>query len=326
MVGVCCCNSYSMSPDEIKDFRLELKPGEVFTLESRFPLLCVYFIKISNVNLSIYIDGNCYKELSDFTDIAGIDCGNHVALLEFRCTGDGGFVRVAAVVFPIQCDNHRMMVSLPFFELVFSSRSVNEDFRITNRQRICIWPATPAPHQVTLAVNTENGFDVLKVYTKHGVTRAFSGRDSSTFESHAGLEYFLWESDGSGLSDNFSLRIGSLVEEMYPNFRKVIHGEQLNDVSLIFARSDEPMPTVPKPDIFEMSSLVSIIFAVTVILVLSTIIVVCWSIREAKRYREEFGTDSDSDSIKQLETFCGYEHAEEELPQPYLPSEYADKV
>ena len=64
----------------------------------------------------------------------------------------------------------------------------------------------------------------------------------------------------------------------------------------------------------------------TVILVISTVIVVCWSIREARKYREEFGSDSDSESTKQLETIGGYERAGDELPQPYLPSEYADKV
>lgn len=319
---VCKRLTYSMFRNEICDIREELQMGENFTLESQYPLLCVYFVAMVNVRVSIYIDDSLYNELDEFSDITGIDCGNHRARLVFQCTSDYGSIRLSAVVFPAECESHRLLLSFPFTNLVFSSKSMNDDYRLTHHQHICIWPATPAVHTVNLTMYTEKEFDVLTVWTKHGVTRAFSGHVTDTFASRDGLEFFMWRSDATGLSDNFSIRIETLVEESFPMFRTVIRGGQSNDVSLLFTRSDDPMPTIPKPHVFELENLLPILYVVTGIIVIGTVFVVVWSIREARAY----SSPSTDEGDLQFETTQGYAPAADELPRPFLPYKYADKI
>jgi hypothetical protein len=238
---------------------------------------------------------------------------------------------LSALVFPRGCESQRVIAAHPSLNLSFSSSSSDPAFRIGHNQRICIWPANPGSHSIRIQTDTEHGFDVLKMFSKEGLITAFSGQMESHFPSFGGVEFFIWETDGDGLSSGFSIAIPEDWQYPYPPFTAVLRGNQVLDVSLIFVDSDEPgLASVPpratdRVGRSETKKLLPVLIGFTVGLLVLALGVIAWCVTECLSYRSDFGSRPEEEQSRvkskvELVTGGEYQSAADEssMPGPYF--------
>jgi hypothetical protein len=297
---------------DVQSWSIRLHPHESFTISATSGTLFVYFIHVFDIQMSIYADGSLFHTITNDYDIAGIDFGSHHGRIVFSAIQETALM-ISAIAFPNVCQDLRIVASQPRMLLNFSSESTDPISRITHGQRLCIWAANPIRHLLNIRMDTERGFDILKMFRSEGMITAFSGQSESTVVSNGGLDYFVWETDGDGLSRAFSIGVeddhNSLMNQelSYPAFRANLQGSRTSDVSLIFVHSDSgdegsktESPTTATEATASPGSesgtagetLVPAILGLTVVLTVLAVAAIAWSVKECLAYRADFGTVS----------------------------------
>jgi hypothetical protein len=340
ITALCFFNSPdgSLREGDVQGWSIRLRPHDTFTVSSSSGNLFVYFVRVFDIQISIYADGTLFHTMTNDYDIAGIDFGSHHGRIVFTAIQETALM-VSAISFPKVCQDLRIVASLPELLLNFTSNSTDPITRITHGQRICIWPANPVRHHLNIRMDTERGFDILKMFRSEGMITAFSGQGDFTFVSNGGLDYFVWETDGDGLSDSFSISVGdeysTFKQPSYPAFRANLQGSRTSDVSLIFVHSDsdddgktesettatEAPESAGSESESEEGKLVPAILGFTVVLAVLAVAAIAWSIKECLAYRADFGTISgESPPAKPNAEHGEYQPAgdEEAMPDPYF--------
>lgn len=266
--------SFELHSKQSSTIRRSLAIGENYTIESKDPLMCVYFVEPGNIRLCVYVDGELFQTATNFTDVAGIDFGMHKGKLIITALSATKFWMVA-VVFPYECKSHRFISSFPDFNILFSKDSSNADTKITSSQSVCIWPAQPYDHTLKITTDTEKDFDRLILYGSPGAITEISGNREIDIFSKTGDEYLFWQSDSTGISNSFRIKT-SIMEEPYgPLFQIMIHGTGTNDVILLITHKEglEPPDDNSKvDDINYLKVVLPYIITLTIVLIITAII------------------------------------------------------
>ncbi|OHT05869.1 hypothetical protein TRFO_26214 [Tritrichomonas foetus] len=296
----------------------KLKPGENFTVESEKELLCIYFLKLIDVKLSLYVDGQLYKEIEDTSSIAGIDFGNSKGKVVFTALSNcqEGKVIFSAIVFPPLCQKHRFISSMPFVNFTFSQNNQNEDFKITLNQQFCFWPAAPTDHLVKITTNSEPQFDNIKVVTIEGVVLMLSGKDYKEFHSRKGQEFLIWETDSTTLSNYFTISVSSFEFKEYPIINQMLKGYQATDATMFFVQENkDKYPNDQKKTDDLRHKILPALLAITACLVGAAICAVVWAVRVFKKEADDSFDFFATESFKKSEFIYA---STDEIPLPYM--------
>jgi hypothetical protein len=164
---------------------------------------------------------------------------------------------------------------------------------------------------------------------------AISGVTNDTFFSAGGLEYFVWETDGDGMSDNLSIVVTTMEPAAFPVFVKFMGVDPAEDPVLVFNYNWDPMrpwtfppqPTeIGLPWGWRSQSFLAVGFAFTLVLIVLALLSVAWSVHVCIEYWSEFGSPMDEPSVgngTEINRIGPYQAAEddEELPLPFFPTE-----
>lgn len=295
-------------------FSQKLQANDKVKIESPFPFLCVYFLRLRGITLSIYTNDQLYKNITDSYSISGVDFGNSHGSIIFRATEDTDIV-ISAIVFPFFCQKHRYISSLPQLNFTFSSDSEIADYQIMSNQRFCFWPSAPTDHFIRITADTEQHFDKLLVHAPPGIIALISGNETFEFMSMKGAEFITWETDVSTISRMFSISIETEVYAKYPVIDYMISGIQASDVSLFFSQENDfhiRMKEEMNPEL--MDKFFFCLVFVTILLVIGTVFSIIWAKKVWKEHQEiKF------DYISNTKGLDDYKYVEsDEVPQPYV--------
>ncbi|OHT17083.1 hypothetical protein TRFO_41305 [Tritrichomonas foetus] len=205
--------------------------------------------------------------------------------------------------------------------LKFFSQS---DYQIEMNQQLCIWSAVPFQHYLKVNLDTEFQFDILKLWTSHGVVHAFSGVINTTLHSQNGCEFFSWETDSTIHSNFFDITIETIENGQYPIFSQILSGYQASDVNLFFSieNSDDNYKDHKKKKSYIEKS-IPYILVITVILLICAITSIIWAIKVNKSEKEfQFSQIIGEEMayvIEKNEISENYQHAQSDLlPLPYM--------
>lgn len=299
-------------------FSKNLLKDEEFIVESKDPFLCVYFLKIKGVTLSLYVGNQLYQNITETSSVTGVDFGEFVGKIIFTAT-EQTKIFFSALVFPRFCAYHRYISSFPFLNLTFTADNEMEDFRITPNQRFCFWPSAPTYHTVQIITDTEPQFDNIKLHSIEGVFRMVSGRDSTEIISRKGQEFITWETDSTTLSKMFSIIIRTDKHVEYPCINQMLRGYQASDVSLFFVQEDKENITNSKKakEDSKIKLILVILSVITVTLIITAVIFIIWAIKIRNTFQED-SFDFMTGLNPEFKSKGDYKYASnDQLPLPY---------
>lgn len=285
-----------LQPRSLKFLHLELHHDENVSITADAGILAVIFFERLNVDIDISVNNNSFHVMGEDDKACGFDFGKNDVEITVTPRGLIGEITAALISWPDQCRSHRVITTLPFDTLVYSRTAPEADYRLTDSQTICIWPAQPSPHDLAVEMHTEHGFDVLEYRSSSGIHRAFSGNDVATVHSPKGLNYFVWRSDHQHLSENFTIATKTSWQPVLPFFKKTIRVE--NDVSVLFPWDGDtsdfyPDGKEPQWDAnSELRAIMPVFYGLTLTFIVVTIPVVAWCVHVAVCEREGDRTDS----------------------------------
>ncbi|OHS97081.1 hypothetical protein TRFO_09633 [Tritrichomonas foetus] len=302
--------------------RMQIEENKPFIIESSAPFMCLIFHKISRVKSTFYSNDQVIKcDQIPTRSLSGIDFGNNLGKIIFSGKSRKSFIKITYLVFPRECSQHRMISTLPYDLIEFTSNNQNEDFRITQNQTFCFWPAQNRGHYLSININSEDKFDLLTLHTPLGLTGCFSGIMSDYIYSPKGEEYFIWKTDPIRLSESFSIKTTNVEQPIKPMFRRILRGAEASDVQFFFDYPNGDKNFTPQPPPWDdhrekrTEKMLPMFIAMTAFIVVLTICVVVWCARVANqaRYEEELATIYD----EHTEDGAYYRaNGEKLLPQP----------
>ena len=301
---------FSVNEGNVGRLLKRLEPGQIFEIESSWPYLCIYFLKLYKIQMEIFVNGNSYKIINDTSTIAGIDFGASIGKIVFRPiensqnikqlgssyddsqenkSDDQPIVLFSYLVFPRVCTNHRYISTLPNLNFTFLRYNyTSEDYRLTSNQQFCFWPAAPAEHLITVTTDTEPNFDNIKVFTENGLVLVLSGYGKKDVFSKKGMEYFIWESDATRTSKMFAFNISTYENKQYPIVNQILRGYQASDVTMFFVQENYDKTFKKKNDLNDRMKtfVIPALVLITVCLIISTILTVVWAFHVYKTVAE----------------------------------------
>lgn len=300
-------------------FSRHLEKDEEFIVESKDPFLCVYFLKIKGVTMSLFVGDQLYQNITDSSSVTGIDFGDSFGRIIFRAIEQTKIV-FSALVFPRFCSRHRYISSLPNLNLTFTDDNEMEDFRITLNQHFCFWPAAPTYHTIQIVTDTEPQFDNIKLHSIEGVFRMVSGRDMTEIISRKGQEYITWETDSTKLSKMFSIIIRTDKRVEYPFINQMLKGYQASDVSLFFVQEDKDKFGSSKKDSNDskMEIILVLLSTITFVLIITSVVFVIWAVKIHNSYQDD-NFDYMTGLNPEFKSKNDYKYASsDKMPQPYI--------
>lgn len=312
-------NSLMLHEGKTGFFSKYLNIGEELLVESKDPFLCVYFLKIKGVKISLYVGDQLYQNITDSSSVTGIDFGNTLGRILFQAT-ENTKILFSALVFPRFCDNFRYISSLPFLNLTFTSDNEDEDFRITLNQHFCFWPAAPTDHSIQIITDTEPQFDNIKLHSIEGIIKMLSGKDMIELISRKGQEFITWESDSTKLSKMFSIIIRTNRYIEYPFINQMLKGYQASDVNLFFAQEDrDNLDSKNKiENDIKMEIILIVLTSITTILIGTSIATIVWAVKVHNSLQDDnfdfiIGLNPDFKSKEDYKF-----SSTDEMPMPYI--------
>lgn len=306
---------------KIESFKVALQQGEEFIIETKDPLLSVFFLKVNKISATIYANDLFYQNITNLTEIAGIDFGASIGKVVFHAKSKTKLI-FNAMVYPRECINHRYTSSFPDAKIIFSRDSQDPDYKITSNQVFCYWPTQPFEHIIEVNTDTEKDFDRLILVSLPGVIKEFSGIGSSHFFSHDGLEYFMWQADATGVSHNFSIIINNLSKPFGPSFQKMMRGDEAHELTILFTSKSGEAPPEESEDgtneeqIRLFNILIPVLITFTILLILFAFFSITWAI---KVYKETFSLNVSDKEDNDSKEYIGANG--DNCPLPYFHPE-----
>lgn len=297
--------------------KVTVSPDSPYMIYSPHKYMCVLFFTPSEIYADVYQDNSLFISNIDLRKHTGVDFGEHSGKILFKTRIPNSVIHYSVIVFPRPCRHHRLVSTDPYFKLVFSDQSSDPDYRIRDKQKFCFWPALPISHSIEVETYVEDKFDHLLFHSNAGVHDRITGITKKKFQSDVGVEFFIWKTDDSGLSHNFSIKIFAMKKYHGPIFSNMLRGREARDITLIY--NDDP----PDKDMmkereedkkrdFRMRNLLITLSVVTVAMVIAATYSVCVCV---KIFKHRFRNDDEPDGIN-LGKSDYYNANDDSLPQP----------